>query len=230
LNLDRWFLRQVEVSVRKGPRGDKTADCVDQTFLRSYAEQPAGFSLADDRVDHVTSCGYCMGCLLELRAAEQAKTSRGLRYVAVAWLGLAVLVAGGIVAFVLHHWQPAAAPVQLVELRRTLDLSQYLAHPADQPPINTPLHLPAAVLRLELVLPQKSQPGVYEIAIAANGNDGVRVARAEGNSTGADPRTAVTVSLDLRNAAPGTYVLSTRLVGANASHIYPLEIDPLTDR
>jgi hypothetical protein len=226
LNLDRWFLRQVEVSIRKGSKGDKTADCVDETFLRSYAEQPTEFSLADGRVEHVTSCSYCLGCLLELRATQRAKTSRGLRHVAVVWLGLAGLVVGGIVAFVLHHWHPAAAHVQSGELRRTLDLSQYSAHPTEQLAIKTPLHLPAALIRLEIVLPQRSRPGVYDVAVVADGNDRNRVAQAEGQSTRADPRTAVTVSLDLRNAAPGKYVLSTQFEGESAPHLYPLEIDP----
>jgi hypothetical protein len=218
LNLDRWFLRQVELSIREGARADKTADCVDEVFLRSYADEPSQFSLADDRVEHVTSCSYCMGCLLELRATQQAKGSRGVRHIAVAWLGLAGVVVGGVVAFVLRHWRPAAADVQLGELRRTLDLSQQLATEA-------PLHLPAALLKLEIVLPQRSQPGLYDLVIAAPGIGGERVARAEGNSTGTDPRIAVIACFDLRNAAPGNYVLSTQLEGENAPHLYPLEIE-----
>jgi len=41
-------------------------------FLKSYAEEPTDFSLADDRVKHVASCGYCMGFLLELRSTRQS--------------------------------------------------------------------------------------------------------------------------------------------------------------
>ena len=110
--------------------------------------------------------------------------------------------------------------MQLGELRRTLDLSQQLA-------IKGPLHLPAALLRLEIVLPQTSQAGVYDIAVASGGNGGENVARAEGNFSGAGSRIAVIVSLDLRNAAPGKYELSTQLRGENTPHLYPLEIDPL---
>jgi len=220
LNLDRWFLRQVEGSIRKRPRGEKTAGCVDETFLRSYAEGPAKFSLADERVEHVASCSYCMGCLLELRSTRQAKGSGGVRYIAVAWVVLASAVVGGIVDFVLHHWRPAGAHLQLGELRRTLDLSQQLATKA-------PLHLPSALLRLEIVLPQTSQVGVYDIAVASTRNGGENVARAEGNSSRADPRIAVIVSLDLRDAAPGKYEFSTQFRGENSAHLYPLEIDPL---
>jgi hypothetical protein len=220
LNLDRWFLRQVEGSIRKGPRGEKAAGCVDETFLRSYAEEPTEFSLTDDRVEHVASCSYCMGCLLELRSTRQAKGFRGVRYIAVAWLALASVVVGGIVDFVLYHWRPAGAHVQMGELRRTLDLSQQVATKA-------PLHLPAALLRLEIVLPQTSQAGVYDIAVASGGNGGENVARAEGNSSGAGPRIAVIVSLDLRHAAPGKYELAAQLRGENTPHLYPLEIDPL---
>jgi hypothetical protein len=220
LNLDRWFLKQVESGIRKEPRGDKTADCIDETFLKSYAEDPTKFSLADERVAHVSSCSYCMGCLLELRAARRLRGFWGVRYVAIAWLALASVVIGGIVDFVLHHWHPAAAHIQLGEFRRTLDLSHQSA-------TDTPLHLPAALITLEVVLPQMSRSGVYDITVARGGNGGNRVARTKGNSTGTDTGLAVTVSLDLRNLVPGMYELSTQFQGENTPHLYALEIDPL---
>jgi hypothetical protein len=220
--LDRWFLRQVESSIREGPRGDKTADCVDETFLKSYAEEPTDFSLADDRVKHVASCGYCMACLLELRSARQAKGARGVRYIAVGWLALASMVVGGIVDFVLHHWRPEAAHVQMGELHRTLDLSRQLATKA-------PLHLPAALLRLEIVLPQRSQAGEYDISVAARGTAGKFVTHAKGHSTGADQRVAVTVSMDLRDIPPGKYELAAQLQGETGAYLYPLEIDRMAN-
>jgi hypothetical protein len=222
LNLDQWFLRQVESSIRKGPSGEKTADCVNETFLKSYAEEPTDFSLADDRVKHVASCSYCMGCLLELRSTRQAKGSRRVRYIAVGWLALASMVVGGIVDFVLHHWRPEVVHVQEGELQRTLDLSRQLA-------TKVPLHLPAALLRVEIVLPQRSQAGEYDIAVAAQGTAGKFVAHAKGHSTGAGQRVAVTVSVDLRNIPPGKYELAAQLQGETASYLYPLEIDRMED-
>lgn len=225
MNLDRWFLKHVEVSVRKGPRGDKTADCVDERFLESYAEEPTEFSLADDRVEHVVSCSYCMGCLLELRATRQARGSWGVHYIAVACLGRAIIIGDGIIAFVLHHCRSAAAFLRPGELRRTLDLSQHFTAEAR-------LSLPAALMSVEIWLPEMSQPGVYGIAVLNGGKSGDCVAQTECKckSTHTKPRAVGRARLDLRKAVPGSYLLSTQCKGQSATQIYPLEIGPLMDR
>ena len=75
LNSEEWFLRQVESYTRRQPSGDKTPDCVDDAFLKSYAERPTDVSLSDRRVDHVTSCNYCLGRLLQFRATRPAGAS-----------------------------------------------------------------------------------------------------------------------------------------------------------
>jgi hypothetical protein len=225
LNSEEWFLRQVESYTRRQPSGEKTPECVDDGFLKSYAESPAEVSLSDWRVDHVTSCNYCLGRLLHLRATRPAGASLRFRYAAVAAMGLACLLIGFVVANVWYRKHPAVVQVQSAELHRTLDLSQYGTYRGDQPASNPPLHLPAALLRLELVLPRLSQPGAYSIAVASDRNSLNRVACAKGTAVGADPRTVVTVSLDLRSATPGKYVLLTQLQGEDAPYAYPLQID-----
>ncbi len=219
MNLDRWFLRQVEVSISKGTRCDKTADCVDETFLKSYAEEPAKFSLADDRVEHVTICSYCMGCLLELRATQQATGSWRAHYIAVACLGRATLVVARISDFVLHYCRSAFEPFRSGKLRLTLDLSQQFATDAQ-------LYLPAALMSVEIRLPETSQPGIYGVAVLIGGNSGDCVARTECRCKSARtvPRAVVKARLDLRNAVPGSYLLSTQCKGQGTSHLYPLQI------
>ena len=140
-------------------------------------------------------------------------------------MGLACLLAGFVVANVWNRKHPAVVQVQSAELHRTLDLSQYGTYRGDQPPSNPPLHLPAALLSLELILPRLSQPGAYYVMIAADKNGLDRVACAKGTAVGADPRTVVTVSLDLRSARPGRYVLLTQLQGEDAPYTYPLQIE-----
>ncbi len=225
LNSEEWFLRQVESYTRRQPSGDKTPECVDDVFLRSYAERPADVSLSDPRVDHVTSCNYCLGRLLQFRATRPAGAPLRFRYAAVAVMGLACLLAGFVVANVWNRKHPTVVQVQTAELHRTLDLSEYGTYRGDQPASNPPLHLPAKLLRLELVLPRLSQPGAYSIMVAADKNGLNRVACALGTAVGADPRTVVTVSLDLRSATPGKYVLLTQLQGEDAPYTYPLQID-----
>ena len=225
LNSEEWFLRQVESYARRQPSGDKTPDCVDDVFLKSYAARPAAVSLSDRRVDHVTSCNYCLGRLLQFRATRPTGASLSVRYAAVAAMGLICLLVGFVVANVWNREHPAVVQVRPAELHRTLDLSQYGTYRGDQLPSSPALHLPAALVNLEIVLPRLSQPGAYSIMVAADKNGLNRVACATGTAVGADPRTVVTVSLDLRSATPGKYVLSTRLQGEDAPYTYPLQIE-----
>jgi len=225
LNSEEWFLRQVESYTRRQPSGDKTPACVDDAFLKSYAEHPTNVSLSDRRVDHVTSCNYCLGRLLQFRATRPARASLSFRYAAVAAMGLVCLLVGFVVANAWNRKHPAVVQVQSAELHRTLDLSQYGTYRGDQPASNPPLHLPAALVNLELVLPRLSPPGAYSIMVAAAGNGHNRVACATATAVGSDPRTVVAVSLDLRSAAPGNYVLSTQLQGEDAPYTYPLQIE-----
>ena len=224
-NPEQWFLSQVETHIRTQSGAEKTPECVDDAFLKSYADRPTDVSLSDRRVDHVTSCKYCLGRLLQLRATRPARASRGFRYTAVAAMGLACLLAGFVVANVWNRKHPAVVQVQSAELHRTLDLSQYGTYRGDQPSSNPALHLPAALLSLDLILPRLSQPGAYYIMVAADKNGLNRVACAKGTAVGADPRTVVTVTLDLRSATPGSYVLSTQLQGEDAPYSYPLQIE-----
>jgi hypothetical protein len=224
LNTERWFLRQLESSIRRQPNGERAPDCVDDTFLQSYAEDPTDFSLSDQRVKHVTCCRHCLSRHLQLRATRPAKSSLSLRYMAVAARGLGYLLVGFVVA---HFWSrkhPTVAQVQPAELHRTLNLSQY-GTCGDRTTTNPPLLLPGALLILELVLPRLSQPGAYDITVATGENGIGRVASARGIAAGADSRTVVTVPLDLRQAKPGKYVLSTQFQDDDPSYTYPLEIE-----
>jgi len=229
-NPEQWFLSQVETHIRTQPAGEKTPLCVDNDFLRGYAEKPTRFSLSDPRVEHASSCDYCLHNLLNMRAAQRQAIDRRPvflrhRLFALAVLALACLLIGFLTATVWYRRSPHPTSIQSAEVRRTLDLSEYGTYRGDKPPSNPPLHLPAALVRLELILPRLSQPGAYYIMVAADKNGLNRVACAKGTAVGADPRTVVTVSLDLRSATPGRYVLSTQLEGEDAPYTYPLQIE-----
>ena len=135
------------------------------------------------------------------------------------------MLVGFVVANAWNRNHPAVVQVRSAKIHRTLDLSQYGTYRGDQPPSNPPLHLPAALVNLELVLPRLSQPGAYSIMVASDKNGLNRVACATGTAVGGDPRTVVTVSLDLRSATPGKYILSTQLQGEDAPYTYPLQIE-----
>jgi hypothetical protein len=85
--------------------------------------------------------------------------------------------------------------------------------------------LPAAVVNLQLILPRLSDPGKYTLAVFVDENSTDLVARGGGLATGADPRTILAVTLDLRAAKPGMYVLSTAREGDGGPYYYPLRIE-----
>jgi len=140
-------------------------------------------------------------------------------------MGLACLLVGFVVANVWNRKHPTVVQVQTAELHRTLDLSQYgnlPRRPAGEQP-STPSSRQAA--QAGTCPASSEQPGAYSIMVASDKNGLNRVACATGTAVGADPRTVVTVSLDLRSATPGEYVLLTQLQGEDAPYTYPLQID-----
>ena len=48
--------------------------------MKSYAERPTDVSLSDRRVDHVTSCNYCLGRLLQFLATRPPRASLSFRW------------------------------------------------------------------------------------------------------------------------------------------------------
>ena len=140
-------------------------------------------------------------------------------------MGLVCLLVGFVVANVWDRKHPAVVQAQSAELHRTLDLSQYGTYRGDQPASNPPLHLPAALVSLELVLPRLSPPGAYSIMVAAgrkrpqscgmrNSNFG-RIRSTDGGHRVSRPPKRSTRQLHL----------ATQLRGEDAPYTHPLQIE-----
>lgn len=232
VNPEQWFVEQLRAYTQRQPRGERTPECPDDSFLHAYAARPGSVSLLDPRVRHVTSCNHCLPRLLELRSTEGAHRPAFTRAAAIAALCAVCLVAGFLGA---RYWnrqharpianqaansQPAAAVID-----RTLDLTNYGtyrglgSHPS-QPPLN----LPATLLHLNLILPRFSQPGAYTIMVAGDRDGNGRMACTTGIATTAGNQTKLTVTLDLRGAKPGAYFLLTELRGEQNFYSYQLNI------
>ncbi len=115
-------------------------------------------------------------------------------------------------------------------VRRTLDLSDYGTYRGEQAPSVPVLSLPAALVKLTLILPRFSDPGNYFVVVAPDRSRRNRIASAKAVAIGADPRTLLTVTLDLRNAEPGKYVLATEREGEGGPYFYPLIVEPNSGR
>jgi hypothetical protein len=84
--------------------------------------------------------------------------------------------------------------------------------------------LPAAQVRLTIILPRFSPPGQYAVAVTQDQNgNGVVAQRAELATISGDQE-SVSVELDLRAARAGAYFLATTHEQDQASYYYPLQI------
>lgn len=229
-NPEQWFVEQLRAYTQRQPRSESTPECPDDSFLREYAARPESFSLSDPRVQHVTSCGHCLPALLEFRSAVGAPHRGPARLAAIAALCAACLILGFVVA---KYWNrqgpiasnPPAGQQASAVLDRTLDLTNYgTFRGAEEQPPKPPLNLPAALLHVNLILPRFSEAGPYTIIVVAGREGTDRIAYATGNASTVGNQTKLTVTLDLRRAKSGSYVLLTELSGQDDWYSYPLRI------
>ena len=230
INPEQWFVEQLRTYTQRQPRSESTPECPDDSFLREYAAKPGSFSLSDSRVQHVTSCGHCLPALLEFRSAVAVRRPAPARLAAIAALCAACLIVGFVVA---KYWNrqgsvasnPTSGQQASAAIDRTLDLTNYgtFRGTEEQPP-KPPLNLPAAMLHVNLILPRFSQAGPYTIIVVAGREGTSRIAYATGNAALVGNQTELTVTLDLRRAKPGSYVLLTELSGQDDWYSYPLRI------
>lgn len=229
-NPEQWFVEQLRAYTRRQPRGARTPDCPDDSFLRAYAAKPGSFSLSDSRVQHVMSCDHCLPALLEFRSAAAVRRPAPARAAAIAALCAACLIAGLVIA---KYWNrqnplasnPLASQQASAVIDRTLDLTNYetLRGAEDLPP-KPPLNLPAALLHVNLILPRFSEAGPYTIMVVGDKEGNGRIAYATGTAAMVGKQTKLTVTLDLRRVRPGNYVLLTELNGQDDWYSYPLRV------
>jgi hypothetical protein len=230
-NPEQWFLEQLRAYTQRQPRGEKTPECPDDSFLRAYAAKPGSFSLSDSRVRHVTACDHCMPALLDIRSVTAPRRPAQVRIAAIASLCAACLLAGFLGARYWSHHQsiavepPATSQQSSLPLDQTLDLTNYGTYRGaeDQPP-RPPVNLPAALLHVNLILPRFSEAGPYTIMVVGDKEGNGRIAYATGTATMVGNQTKLTLTLDLRRVRPGNYVLLTELNGQDDWYSYPLKI------
>ena len=204
-------------------------------FLRLYAGAPRKFSLSDPRVEHVSSCDYCLHKFLDIRAAQRHGVNPrafflGNRFSVVAVAGFVCLLIGLLMVKLWHYAPPRSITTQSVMVRRTLDISDYGTYRGEQAPSVPVLSLPAALVKLQLILPRFSDPGNYFVVVVPDRSRRNRIASAKADAIGADPRTLLTVTLDLRNVEPGKYLLATEREGEGGPYFYPLIVEPNSGR
>ncbi len=218
--LEAWIERLHEQRVASG-QIEPVGPCPDEDFLRGLAKRSRAISLSDARIDHAATCPTCMSRILALRN-ENRERNRTLGY-ALAVATCLIVVAGIFGWFHLRqNRQQTMALAQPVS--KTVDLWNAGTDRGEQPGQLHSVELPAAVVRLTVILPRFSPSGQYLIAVTRK-EDGTGVI-AEGLATTATAgqQEKISVALDLREVTAGAYFLSTTHEQDQAAYYYPLRI------
>jgi hypothetical protein len=223
--LDAWVTRQHQERVLDG-RTVPVGSCPDETFLEGVARQSKQIALSDPRVDHAANCPVCMRRLLELRSQHQA---RRRRLVFTAAVGCCLLL---VAAFVVVGWHETNTPHpvdNMAAIPEAIDLSNAgtlrgLPSSSAEPSPLQSVSLPAALIKVKIILPRYSRLGQYMVAVTRDQTVSDPLAYGSAAATGNGDREEVSVDLDLRNSKLGAYFLSTTHEQDQASYYYPLQI------
>lgn len=107
---------------------------------------------------------------------------------------------------------------------KTVDLWNAGTDRGEQPGQLQSVELPAAVVRLTVILPHFSPSGQYLIAVTRKEDGTVVVAEGLAPTVTSGQQEKVSVALDLRKVTAGAYFLSTTHEQDQAAYYYPLQI------
>jgi len=125
------------------------------------------------------------------------------------------------------HWgrrAPTRTPTDMAAVSETVDLSNAGTFRGDQPASLQAVSLPAALVKVTIILPRYSEPGRYAVSVTRDQRGNDLLASASGATIGSRDSFEVPVVLDLRKSLPGSYFLSTTHEQDQASYYYPLQI------
>lgn len=218
---EEWFNRKRRESVLGGQVEAPQGPHPDDSFLRDLARKSKNISLTDPRVDHAASCPLCMRKLLALKNVKSTSARR---------LALTAIVAFCVLLAVTFLWLSGRKSREIGPMpnvaaaTRTVDLFNAGSYRGDQPAPLQSVSLPAALVKVTVILPRYSTPGQYVVAVTQDQSGSNPVAKGIGAAVSNGTRELVTVTLDLRSATTGPHFLSTTREQDQASYYYPLDI------
>ena len=226
--------------------------CPDDETLKAYAEDrlPPGNLV----LSHISSCSECYreyrqyrqdwkesrGIATDAKPAhmsepipfstpkKQPQSEKSFSGWAIA-AGLAVILAGGLFFAVEHRsTAPAGALVATDTAPVPVNVNLFDAvttrGSSDEPTPLQQVSLPSSIVNLSVTLPRFSESGPYQVLVSKDRAAKKVVARGVGRASEADKKVTLSVSLDLRHAAPGMYFLATVRGSDNGTYYYPLKI------
>jgi hypothetical protein len=217
---EAWIAQRHQELVLEGT-ATPSGHCPDEAFLKDLAKRSKRIALRDPRVDHAATCPICMRRLLAIR---RKRHSLRFRLVLTAAVASCLLIAALFVGLTRRGANPKQQIANLAAVPESVDLWNAGTFRGDQPGPLQAVSLPAALVKVTIVLPRYSDSGRYAVAVTRDQRGKDLLATASAAATGNGDRKEVSVYLDLRKSQPGAYFLSTTHEQDQASYYYPLQI------
>jgi hypothetical protein len=217
---ESWIAQRHQERVLAGAT-TPAGPCPDEPFLRELARRSRRVLLSDPRIDHAATCPSCMIRLLAFRREIHSRRRKLVLGTAIASCLVFAIV---LMAIARYRKQEQLSAENVAVVSRTVNLWDAGTLRGEQPGSLQSVSLPAAPVRLTIILPRFSKPGQYAIAVTRDqtGNGVLAQGRAAAITNGNQEK--VSVDLDLRNSQGGSYFLSTTHEQDQASYYYPLQI------
>jgi hypothetical protein len=132
------------------------------------------------------------------------------------------VVAVAVITFARYGMHRQLTSANLAVVSETVNLWDTGTIRGNQPGSLQSVSLPAALVRLTIILPRFSPPGQYAVAVTQDQNGNGVVTQRSAPATINGDHESVSVELDLRAAKAGAYFLAT--THDQASYYYPLQI------
>ncbi len=216
---EAWITQQHQQRVLAGET-TPTGPCPDDGFLLELAHKSKSIRLSDPRIDHAANCPKCMSRLLELRGKSRSHRRR----MALATAITACALTAVLVVVARFAMEKNTSTTNTAVVARTVNLWDSGTVRGEQPGQLESVSLPAALVRVTIILPRHSASGLYLVAITRDQNGSGVVAEGTATSVANGEQQQVTANLDLRKAATGPYFLSTTHEQDQAAYYYPLQI------
>ena len=216
---EKWIEQRHQERVLAGettPQGP----CPGEDFLQKLARKSRDIRLSDPRVDHAATCPACMRRLLTMRREHHSRWQKTILVTAVT----ACVVIAAVITVARYELQKHSLATNSAVVAETVNLWDAGAFRGQQPGQLQSVSLPAARVRLRILLPRFSSAGQYVVAVTHGPDGSGLISEAVASATNRGQQEAITVDLDLRRAHVGQYYLSTTHEQDQASYYYPLQI------
>jgi len=217
---ESWLAQSHEERVLAGET-TPVGPCPDEAFLRDLARKANRIALSDPRVSHAANCPTCMSRLLVFRQENRSRRRKRTLVTAVVLCSVIGAVVITIARYETRRQLPSSNVAVVSEAVNLWDAGTIRGN---QPGSLQSVFLPAAVVRVTIILPRFSPPGQYAVAVTQDQNGNGVVAQRSAPATINGDHESVSVELDLRAAKAGAYFLATTHDQDQASYYYPLQI------